>query len=99
MTLEKLWVGIDVSQAELDIHLLPPGLSWQQPNTEAGIALMVAIVNPRNITMTNTNLPQKRTIAAFTLTFDDLSSPGSYVGSYKSMPSPYAGVLLGRLRL
>jgi hypothetical protein len=56
--------------------------------------------------MTNMNW-QKRTIAAFTLTlsaialpsiaqaatltFDDLSSPGPYMGSYKDMPSNYAG--------
>jgi hypothetical protein len=56
--------------------------------------------------MTNINW-QKRTIAAFTLTlstiglpsiaqaatltFDDLSSPGPYMGSYKDMPSNYAG--------
>jgi transposase len=51
MTLENLWVGIDVSQAELDIPGLPQGLSWQQPNTEAGIAALMAQLLPLSPTL------------------------------------------------
>jgi transposase len=46
MTPEKLWVGIDVSQAGLNVHVLPLGLSWQQPNPEAGIAGLIAQLLP-----------------------------------------------------
>ena len=33
---ERQWVGIDVSQAKLDIALRPSGRGWQVPNHEAG---------------------------------------------------------------
>jgi transposase len=42
MTLEKTWVGIDVSKDSLDIHVLPQGLSLQVPNTEAGVSTLLA---------------------------------------------------------
>jgi transposase len=41
MNLEKIWVGIDVSQAQLDSHVLPHGLSWQHENTLTGITALV----------------------------------------------------------
>lgn len=41
MTLEKTWVGVDVSKASLDVYLLPQGTSLQVPNTEAGVRLLI----------------------------------------------------------
>lgn len=41
MTSQKTWVGIDVSQALLDIYVLPQGLTLQQPNSEAGIQALI----------------------------------------------------------
>jgi transposase len=41
MTLEKTWVGIDVSKASLDVYLLPQGRSLQVPNSEAGVQLLI----------------------------------------------------------
>jgi transposase len=41
MTSQKTWVGIDVSQALLDIYVLPQGLTLQQPNNEAGIQALI----------------------------------------------------------
>lgn len=37
MTPEKTWVGIDVSQASLDIYILPQALVLQVPNTPEGL--------------------------------------------------------------
>jgi transposase len=51
MTLEKIWVGIDVSQALLDIHVLPQGLVLQQPNDAVGIAALVAQLLPLSPTL------------------------------------------------
>jgi transposase len=42
MTLEKTWVGIDVSQASLDGYLLPQGTSFQVSNTEVGVQQLIA---------------------------------------------------------
>jgi len=42
MTFEKTWVGIDVSQASLDVYLLPPGTALQVSNTEAGVQELIA---------------------------------------------------------
>lgn len=42
MTLEKTWVGIDVSQARLDVYLLPQGTTIQVANTEAGVQALIA---------------------------------------------------------
>jgi len=41
MTLEKTWVGIDVSQASLDVYLLPLGTTSQVPNTAAGVQALI----------------------------------------------------------
>lgn len=41
MTPEKTWVGIDVSQALLDIYVLPQGLTLQQPNSDIGIQALI----------------------------------------------------------
>lgn len=41
MTLEKIWVGIDVCKDTLDVYLLPHGLRVQQPNHEAGILSLI----------------------------------------------------------
>lgn len=41
MNSEKTWVGIDVSQAQLDIFVLPQGLTLQQPNSEVGIQALI----------------------------------------------------------
>jgi transposase len=38
----ELFVGIDVSKATLDVALLPSRESWSVPNTEAGIADLIA---------------------------------------------------------
>jgi transposase len=46
MTLEKTWVGIDVSKANLDVYLLPQGTSLQVPNSEAGVQLLIEQLNP-----------------------------------------------------
>jgi len=46
MTQEKVWVGIDVSQDHLDVHILPEGLNCQQPNTEAGVQALIAQLQP-----------------------------------------------------
>lgn len=51
MTLEKIWVGIDVNQALLDIHVLPQGLVLQQPNDAVGIAALVAQLLPLSPTL------------------------------------------------
>jgi hypothetical protein len=37
MAPEKTWVGVDVSQASLDVYLLPQGKTLQVSNTEAGV--------------------------------------------------------------
>lgn len=42
MTLEKTWVGIDVSKDRLDVYLLPQGTSIQVANTEAGVQELIA---------------------------------------------------------
>ncbi|MEB3213010.1 MAG: transposase [Leptolyngbyaceae bacterium] len=42
MTLEKTWVGIDVSKDSLDGYLLPQGTTFQVPNNEAGIQELIA---------------------------------------------------------
>lgn len=41
MTPEKIWVGIDVCKASLDVHLLPQGTTFQLPNSEAGVQILV----------------------------------------------------------
>jgi transposase len=46
MTLEKTWVGIDVSKDRLDIYVLPQGLTLQQPNHEAGVQALIEQLQP-----------------------------------------------------
>jgi len=46
MTPAKTWVGIDVSQAHLDIYVLPQGLTLQQPNHEVGIQALIEQLHP-----------------------------------------------------
>jgi transposase len=46
MTLEKTWVGIDVSKDVLDIHVLPQGLTLQQPNHEIGVQALIEQLLP-----------------------------------------------------
>jgi transposase len=46
MTLEKTWVGIDVSQDVLDIYVLPQGLTLQQPNHEIGVQALIEQLLP-----------------------------------------------------
>lgn len=46
MTLEKTWVGIDVSKDNLDVYLLPQGTTIQVANTEAGVQALMAQLKP-----------------------------------------------------
>ena len=46
MTMDKTWVGIDVSKDVLDIYVLPQGLTLQQPNSEVGIQSLIEQLNP-----------------------------------------------------
>ena len=41
MTPEKIWVGIDISQACLDVCLWPAGRSFQQPNNATGVQALI----------------------------------------------------------
>lgn len=45
MTLEKTWVGIDVSKDRLDGYLVPQGLTLQVSNSEAGVQELLAPLN------------------------------------------------------
>jgi transposase len=51
MTQEKTWVGIDVSQQQLDVCVLPQGFTMQQPNTEAGIHRLIEQLLPLSPTL------------------------------------------------
>jgi transposase len=51
MTQETTWVGIDVCKAVLDIHLLPQALTWQQPNSEAGVQALIAQLQPFSVAL------------------------------------------------
>ncbi|KAM3099566.1 IS110 family transposase [Phormidesmis sp. 146-35] len=46
MTPEKTWVGVDISQDSLDIHVLPQGLTLQQPNREVGVQALIEQLHP-----------------------------------------------------
>lgn len=46
MTLEKIWVGIDVSQDRLDGYVLPQNRSFQHSNCEAGIQSLIQQLRP-----------------------------------------------------
>lgn len=41
VTEQKIFIGIDVSKASLDVHVLPTGESWQVSNDGAGAALLL----------------------------------------------------------
>lgn len=51
MTLEKTWVGIDVSQAHLDSYILPQGLVLAHPNHEVGIHTLIDQLLPLSATL------------------------------------------------
>jgi len=46
MTLEKTWVGVDVSKDRLDIYVLPQGLTLKHPNHEAGVQALIEQLQP-----------------------------------------------------
>jgi transposase len=46
MTIEKTWVGIDVSKDMLDLYVLPQGLTLQQPNSDVGIQSLIEQLHP-----------------------------------------------------
>ena len=41
MTLEKIWVGIDVSKNSLDGYYLPKGTTFQVSNSETGVQELI----------------------------------------------------------
>jgi len=51
MTPEKTWVGIDVSQDNLDIYVLPQGLTLQQSNNQVGIQALIEQLHPLSPTL------------------------------------------------
>ena len=46
MTIEKTWIGIDISKDVLDIYVLPQGLTLQQPNSDVGVQSLIEQLNP-----------------------------------------------------
>jgi transposase len=42
MTAETIWVGVDICQEWLDIHIHPLGQSHRRPNTPAGVQALIA---------------------------------------------------------
>ncbi len=42
----RRFVGIDVSKADLDVHVLPPGESFRVGHDDAGFATLIARVRP-----------------------------------------------------
>lgn len=46
MTLEKTWIGIDVSKDNLDGYLLPQGVTLQVANSEVGVQELIAQLKP-----------------------------------------------------
>src|SRR5262245_6210026 len=60
-------IGIDVSQAFLDVSVCPPGLRQRFPNTPAGIVQLVAWVRPlaaQRIVLESTGPYQKAAVGA-----------------------------------
>ncbi len=51
MTLAEIFVGIDVSKAQLDVAVRPTGETWSVPHDDAGVAAVVARVQPLGPTM------------------------------------------------
>jgi transposase len=48
---ERQWVGIDVSQAKLDIALRPAGVYWQVPNDESGWQQLLNHLGPWTVAL------------------------------------------------
>lgn len=48
---DQQWVGIDVSQAKLDIALRPAGIYWQVPNDELGWQQLLNHVEPWTVAL------------------------------------------------
>ena len=46
MTPAPVFVGIDVSKSHLDVHVRPTGQAFRVPNTDDGIATLLATVSP-----------------------------------------------------
>jgi transposase len=51
MTQEKTWIGIDVSQDQLDVSVLPQGINLQQPNTAEGVQALIQQLKPFSVTL------------------------------------------------
>ena len=51
MTIEKTWVGVDVSKDTLDVHLLPQAMSLQVSNTQSGIQKLVDTLAPLAVSL------------------------------------------------
>lgn len=51
MTLEKTWIGIDVSQESLDGYVLPQKLCFHYPNSEVGIGVLIDQLRPLSPTL------------------------------------------------
>ena len=48
MTQTGIWVGIDVSKAQLDVHLLPQGTAFAIANTPQGVEMLIKTLKPLN---------------------------------------------------
>lgn len=44
--MSEVFVGVDVSQAQLDVSLRPTGTLWSYPNTCAGIEQFIQAIGP-----------------------------------------------------
>jgi transposase len=66
MNQEKTWVGIDVSKANLDVYVVPQGVSLQAPNTPAGVeALLVQLkATPPHLVVVESTGGLERTVVA-----------------------------------
>ncbi len=51
METEATYIGVDVAKAHLDVAVRPEGPEWQSPNTEKGIAQVVAQILDLNPTL------------------------------------------------
>jgi transposase len=63
----KVFVGVDVSKARLDVHVLPAGRRWQVGNDEEGIGLLVGEMKrmgPERIVLEASGGVQGRVVSA-----------------------------------
>lgn len=70
MSTNPVTVGIDVSKATLDVHVLPTQVSWSVPNNEAGIqelAQRVARLMPERVVLEATGGYEKEAALALAL--------------------------------